>query len=112
METKIGVYICKGCDIGKSLDIDKLSEVATGETEAAICKAHDVLCSPEGVGLIAGDIQGEGLNRVVVAACSQRVFPELFDFGEGFATGQHATERQHDDVDQLVFLVVIPPRIW
>jgi quinone-modifying oxidoreductase subunit QmoB len=81
METKIGVYICKGCDIGKSLDIDKLSEVATGEAKAAVCKTHDVLCSREGVELIAGDIKGEGLNRIVVAACSQRVFPELFDFG-------------------------------
>jgi len=81
METKIGVYICKGCDIGKSLDIDKLAEVATGEMKAAVCKTHNILCSREGVELIATDIQGENLNRVVVAACSQRVFPELFDFG-------------------------------
>jgi quinone-modifying oxidoreductase subunit QmoB len=81
MDTKIGVYICKGCDIGKSLDLDKLSEVATGETEASLCKTHDILCSREGVDLIKTDIDGEGLHRVVVAACSNRVFPELFDFG-------------------------------
>jgi len=80
METKIGVYICKGCDIGKSLDVEKLSEVA-GEMEAPICKTADVLCSPEGVALVASDIESEGVNRVVIAACSQRVFPELFDFG-------------------------------
>ena len=80
METKIGVYICKGCDIGKSLDIDKLVEVATDETEAAFCKTHDVLCSREGVESIQADIENEGLNRVVVAACSQRVFPESFEF--------------------------------
>jgi quinone-modifying oxidoreductase subunit QmoB len=81
MDTKIGVYICKGCDIAKSVDLDKLSEVATGETEASVCKAHDILCSREGVDLIKTDVEGEGLNRVVVAACSNRVFPELFDFG-------------------------------
>jgi quinone-modifying oxidoreductase subunit QmoB len=81
METKIGVYICKGCEIGKTLDIDKLSEVATGEMEAPICKTHDVLCSREGLELIQVDIGSEGINRVVVAACSQRVFPESFDFG-------------------------------
>ena len=81
MDTKIGVYICKGCDIGKSVDLEKLSEVATGETEASVCKAHDILCSRGGVDLIKTDIEAEGLNRVVVAACSQRVFPELFDFG-------------------------------
>ena len=81
METKIGVYICKGCDIAKSLDVEKLSEVDTGETNAHICKTHDVLCSPEGVASVRADIESEGLNRVVIAACSQRVFPELFDFG-------------------------------
>ena len=81
METKIGVYICKGCDIGKSLDIDKLVEVTTDETKAPICKTHDVLCSREGVESIQADIESEGVNRVVVAACSQRVFPESFDFG-------------------------------
>ncbi len=81
MDTKIGVYICKGCDIASSIDLDKLSEVATGETEASLCKAHDVLCSREGVDLIKADIESEGLNRVVVAACSGRVFPELFEFG-------------------------------
>jgi quinone-modifying oxidoreductase subunit QmoB len=86
METKIGVYICKGCEIWASLDIDKLSEVATGETEAAICKTHDVLCSREGLATIQADLEGEGLNRVVVAACSQRVFPELFEFGADVLT--------------------------
>jgi len=82
MEAKIGVYICKGCDIAKALDIDKLSKVATGEAKAAICKCHDVMCSPEAVKTIRADIETEGVNRVVVAACSQRAFPELFDFGK------------------------------
>jgi quinone-modifying oxidoreductase subunit QmoB len=80
METKIGVYICKGCDIGKTLDIDKLCEVTNDETAAAICKTHDTLCSQEGIASIQADIDGEGVNRVVVAACSPRVFPEAFDF--------------------------------
>jgi quinone-modifying oxidoreductase subunit QmoB len=86
METKTGVYICKGCDIGKSLDIEKLSEVATSEGKAAACKAHDALCSHEGVESVRSDVEREGLNRVVVAACSQRVFPELFVFGEDVLT--------------------------
>jgi len=86
METKVGVYICKGCEIGKSIDLDKLTEVATGEMKAAVCKCHDVLCKAEAVEAIRSDISSEGLNRVVVAACSLRVFPELFDFGEGVLT--------------------------
>jgi len=86
MDTKIGVYICKGCDIGKTLDIDQLIEDTNDETEASICKTHDVLCSQEGIASIQADIESEGVNRVVVAACSQRVFPELFDFGGNVLT--------------------------
>ncbi len=84
MDTKIGVYICKGCDIGKSLDVDALVESAS--SQSAVCKSHDCLCSPEGVQVIKDDIGGESLNRVVVAACSPREFPELFDFGPDVLT--------------------------
>jgi quinone-modifying oxidoreductase subunit QmoB len=85
MDPKIGCYICKGCEIGQALDIDKLTEVAN-EKQVAICKSHDILCSQESIADIKQDIEGEGLNRVVVAACSQRVFPELFEFGKGILT--------------------------
>jgi quinone-modifying oxidoreductase subunit QmoB len=86
METKIGVYICKGCTIGQSLDVDKLTEVVSEDTEAPICRTHDILCSKEGLELIEADIEREGVNRVVVAACSQRAFPESFDFGADVLT--------------------------
>ncbi|MBN2226205.1 MAG: FAD-dependent oxidoreductase [candidate division Zixibacteria bacterium] len=85
MDKKIGCYICKGCDIGKSLDVDKLIEAAK-EKGVAICKAHDALCTPEGGDLIKSDIKNEGLNRIVVAACSNRVFPEMFEFGDDVMT--------------------------
>jgi len=81
MEAKTGVYICQGCDIGKSLDVDKLSQIATDEMKADVCRTHEALCGPSGVELIRRDIDEEGVGRVVVAACSQRVFPEAFDFG-------------------------------
>ena len=84
MDTKIGIYICKGCDIGKSLDCDKLVE--ENASKVAVCKTHDILCTPEGVKLINDDIEAEGLNRVVVAACSARVFPDMFQFGGNVLT--------------------------
>jgi hypothetical protein len=31
MDKKIGVYICEGCDIGKSLDLAALSKLAGSE---------------------------------------------------------------------------------
>jgi len=79
-DPKIGLYICKGCEIGKSLDIDQLIKEAEGD-KLPVCKTHDCLCSEEGINQIKSDISGEGVNRVVVAACSARMFPESFDFG-------------------------------
>ena len=82
MDTKVGVYICKGCDIAKSIDVDKVTEMVASENRAAVCKCHDILCSREGLDLIKADIESEGLDRIVVGACSVRVFPELFEFGK------------------------------
>ena len=86
MEAKVGCYICKGCDIGKSLDIDKLVEVAKNDGKAAVCKTHNILCTKEAIEIIKNDISSEGLNKIVIAACSNRVFPELFDFGKNIFT--------------------------
>jgi quinone-modifying oxidoreductase subunit QmoB len=81
MQNKVGVYICKGCEIAQSIDIDKLVEVATDEMQAPVCRTHDALCSVEGVEQVKADIQGGEIDRVVIAACSQRVFAGTFDFG-------------------------------
>ena len=59
MGTKVGCYICKGCDIAQSLDVDKLVELASGEMKAAIARSHDALCSKEGLDLIKTDIESE-----------------------------------------------------
>nr|MBN2276387.1 FAD-dependent oxidoreductase [candidate division Zixibacteria bacterium] len=85
MDLKIGVYICQGCEIGKSLDIDQLIK----ESEAgkcAVCKNKEILCSKEAIEEIHRDIAEQQLNRVVICACSGRTFPELFDFGPEILT--------------------------
>jgi quinone-modifying oxidoreductase subunit QmoB len=80
MEKKIAAYICTGCGIGEALDIERLSKVATEEGGATLCKNHSNLCSPEGADLIKNDISGEGINTMVVAACSPRVMYDVFNF--------------------------------
>ncbi len=81
MEKKYGVYICKGCGIGDSVDIEKLTKSAkSGTIKEENIKTHDILCSPEGLQLIKGDIKKDGINTVIVAACSPRVKFEEFDF--------------------------------
>jgi len=81
MEKKKAVYICTGCGIGDVLDIDALTEVAEDEYSVPICKNHPFLCSKEGVEEIKKDIDGEGVNTVVIAACSPRVNHDTFNLG-------------------------------
>ncbi|MGD8686388.1 MAG: FAD-dependent oxidoreductase [Syntrophobacterales bacterium] len=82
MEKKIGVYICKGCGIGDSLDMEALAAVANDEFSPAVCKDHEFLCSKEGVDSIKADLNGDdAVNAVVVAACSPRVMQDVFNFG-------------------------------
>jgi quinone-modifying oxidoreductase subunit QmoB len=81
MEKKCGVYICKGCGIGDSIDIEKLSKAAKhGAIKEEQIKTHDILCSPEGLQLINNDIKKDGINTIIIAACSPRVKYEEFDF--------------------------------
>jgi len=79
-EMKIGAYICKGCGLGDRLDAGQLEMTATRDGKAAICQQHDYLCSDAGVKMIQDDIDNEGVNRVVIAACSRRAKTEAFAF--------------------------------
>jgi quinone-modifying oxidoreductase subunit QmoB len=82
MEKKFGVYLCKGCGIGEALDFEKLTKVIKKEGKIQHIKEHDIMCSPEGRAMILEDLkpEGEGINSIVVAACSPRVKYEELDF--------------------------------
>ncbi|MEW5701839.1 MAG: FAD-dependent oxidoreductase [Candidatus Zixiibacteriota bacterium] len=81
MEIKIGTFICEGCEIAKSIDLAKLVEIAKGDKQVGVCQTHGALCSPAGQDMIHAAMAEGQLNRAVVAACSERVFPEEFNFG-------------------------------
>lgn len=80
MDKKYGAYICTGCGIGDTLDIEALSKVAGSEMKME-CKTHHAFCSADGRALIESDIN-DGVNTVVVAACSPRVMQDEFNFGD------------------------------
>jgi quinone-modifying oxidoreductase subunit QmoB len=80
VDKKLAVYICTGCGIGDALDIDALSNVATKEYKVPVCKSHPFLCGAEGVGMIKQDMEGEGVNTIIIAACSMRVNYDVFNF--------------------------------
>jgi quinone-modifying oxidoreductase subunit QmoB len=77
MSNKTGVYICEGCGIGESLDIEALKKIA-GEARLD-AKTHPILCSQEGVTLLQSEIKG-GVNSLVICACSRRVHQDTFRF--------------------------------
>ncbi len=74
-EVKIGVFICNcGDTISKSVDLldirarlEKLADVAL------VSIGHD-LCSPQAQQAIRKDIIDNGINRVVIAACSPQLY--------------------------------------
>jgi quinone-modifying oxidoreductase subunit QmoB len=79
-EIKVGAYICKGCGLGERLDCGQLATIAEREGKANLVKEHDFLCNAEGVAMIQNDIDNEGVNKVVIAACSRRAKNEAFNF--------------------------------
>ncbi len=79
-EMKIGAYICNGCGIGDRLDSGQLETTATRDGKAQVCQQHDFLCNEAGVKMIQDDIDNEGVNRVVIAACSRRAKTDAFNF--------------------------------
>ena len=80
MSKKYCAYLCSGCGIGETLDLDELNGVVAKEMSME-CKIQANLCSKEGRSLIQKDIE-DGVNTVVIGACSPRVMTNEFDFSE------------------------------
>lgn len=79
-DIKVGTYICQGCGLGERLDTQALGAVAQKEGKAQIIREHEFLCNSQGVAMIQKDIDEEGVNRVVIGACSRRAKTEAFAF--------------------------------
>jgi len=82
MEKKYGVYLCKGCGIGEAINFESLQKVIKKEGKIQFIKEHDIMCSPAAREMILEDIkpEGEGINSLVIAACSPRVKYVELDF--------------------------------
>ncbi|KAF0179687.1 MAG: heterodisulfide reductase subunit A [Nitrospirae bacterium] len=80
MDKKLALYICKGCSIGESIKLEKIETVSKNKMKVPVVKNHETLCGTEGIAMIKADIAAEGVNTLVLAACSGRVKYEEFDF--------------------------------
>ncbi|MBI2492587.1 MAG: hydrogenase iron-sulfur subunit [Candidatus Rokubacteria bacterium] len=76
MDKKLGVYVCSGCGIGECVDQDTLARVAH-EQQVAVVKTSPAFCL-EDVQVIRDGVARDGVNAVVIAACSPRVNTDVF----------------------------------
>ena len=68
---RVGVYVCHcGGNISDVVDVDKVTEAASRLGDVVLARQYTFMCSDPGQQMIIEDIAKEGLNRVVVAACS------------------------------------------
>jgi quinone-modifying oxidoreductase subunit QmoB len=73
----VAVFLCRGCDIGNSLDIEVLEKVAKEAPCVSVCRSHPFLCSEEGVAQVKEYVQS-GVTSLVIAACSGRFHSQTF----------------------------------
>lgn len=84
MDKVYGGYLCTGCGIGDVLDVDGLKDAAS-ETGIEL-KEHACLCGDAGRAMIQQDMTDNGVNTVVICACSPRVMQDEFNFGDDTIT--------------------------
>jgi len=76
---RIGAFFCAGCGIADALDLAAL-QAAAGEPASAHCVDHPNLCSPEGIASMQAAIEAQGLDGLLIAACSHRAKQREFRF--------------------------------
>jgi len=80
MDRKLGVYICSGCSIGESIDVNALVNVAQKEYKAPVSRTHPFLCGEEGLAAIRNDLAQGTVEALVIAGCSPRTKTDAFSF--------------------------------
>jgi heterodisulfide reductase subunit A len=78
-EPRIGVYICNcGTNIAKVVDAERVRDRVAELPGVACARTYKYMCSNPGQDMITQDIRENGLDRVVVAACSPRMHEPTF----------------------------------
>ena len=83
MAKKTGVYVCRGCGIADAIDTQKLVDLATAANAGGPVRTSPAFCL-EDAQLIGADVEQEGVDGVVIAACSLRVNTDVFRFKPAF----------------------------
>jgi heterodisulfide reductase subunit A2 len=76
---RIGVYVCHcGGNISDVVDVQKVVEAAGRLPGVVVAKTNMFMCSDPGQNAILEDVKNEGLDRVIVAACSPKLHETTF----------------------------------
>jgi heterodisulfide reductase subunit A len=76
---RLGLFACTcGGTISDVIDMEALTHRAAGWPGVIHAEKMDYACFPEGIAQLQSCIEEKGLNRVVVAACSNRTHDSLF----------------------------------
>ncbi len=75
----IGVYVCHcGHNIASAVNVEEVAQQARKYGNVLIARDYMYMCSSKGQNIIKQDIMQLGINRVVVAACSPRLYEQTF----------------------------------
>jgi coenzyme F420-reducing hydrogenase delta subunit len=76
---RMGVYICScGGNIDNSLDIQALHQAANGMDNVVQVSEMVFACSPENQKKISEDVKRHKMDRILIAACSPRLYLKEF----------------------------------
>ena len=75
--------MCRGCGIGESVDTQKLMDIATAAKPGGPVRTSAAFCL-EDAALIRADVEREGVDAAVIAACSFRVNADVFRLPPAF----------------------------
>ncbi len=76
---KTGIFICHcGHNIKHTVDVEQLSEHFKQYPNVTVSKDYVFLCSEPGQELIGKNIAEEGLDRIIIAACTPSLHGDLF----------------------------------
>ena len=78
-EVRIGVFICHcGGNISDTVNVEKVREEISRIDGVKVCVTQEYLCSDPGQETIIKAIKEEGVNRVVIAACTPKMHINTF----------------------------------
>jgi quinone-modifying oxidoreductase, subunit QmoB len=80
MDTKVGIYLCSGCGIKDTIDLEELKSTIDDDLNFVELAEDEMVCG-DFEEKIRADVKEKELNRVIIGACSGRYFADKFNFG-------------------------------